>query len=156
VVRARDKLMAEGPFDMIVCDNVLEHLPDPAEAIGFLASVAVPGAALYVSVPDCDSRFVEAQVRAYRAGESLDMTLNPWEHLNYFDLAHLDGMLDRGGFKPISEFDLAGVVHIGLRRDAEFVPRLKNVCATGLRLVRYAMTGRALRSPNRTFYRFEG
>jgi SAM-dependent methyltransferase len=156
VVGVRDELRAGSPFDIIVCDNVLEHLPDPVDAMKFLASVAAPGAVLYVSVPDCDDRFVEAQGRAYRAGEPLDMSLNPWEHLNYFDLAHLDLMLGSAGFLPIPELKLAGEVSIGLRRDAGVMRRAKNACATALRLVRYAVTGRASRSPNRAFYRFAG
>jgi SAM-dependent methyltransferase len=155
-VGVREELVTEAPFDMIVCDNVLEHLPDPAEAIGFLASVAAPGAVLYVSVPDYNGRFVDEQVRAYRAGEELDMPLNPWEHLNYFDLEHSDRMLGSAGFLPIPELKLAGAVNIGLRRDAGLVSRPKNACATGLRLARYAVAGRGLRSPNRAFYRFAG
>lgn len=156
VRRVRNELLAEAPFDMIVCDNVLEHLPDPGETIGFLASIAAPGAVLYASVPNYDRRFVKAQARANRAGRALDMSLNPWEHLNYFDLAHLDLMLGRAGFLPIPELKRVGVVDIGLRRDEGALGRLKNACATGVRLARYAMSGRGLRSPNRAFYRFKG
>jgi len=118
--------------------------------------VAAPAAVLYVSVPDCDRRFVAAQARAFREDQSLDMSLNPWEHLNYFDLAHLDRMLGNAGFMPIPESKFVGAVNIGLRRSIETLPRLKNSCASGLRLARYAITGRALRSANRAFYRYEG
>jgi SAM-dependent methyltransferase len=156
VVGERDALLAHAPFDMIVCDNVLEHLPRPAEAIEFLASVASPGAVLYVSVPDCNDRFLDAQIRACREGAKLDMSLNPWEHLNYFDLPHLDHILGRLGFMPIPESRFSGVVNIGLRRDPGPMRRWKNACATGLRLARYAAMGLAIRSPNRVFYRFEG
>ena len=158
VVGERRELLADAPFDMIVCDNVLEHLPDPADAIEFLASEAAPGAVLYVSVPDFDRRFLDAQTHAYHTGARLDMSLNTWEHLNYFDLLHLDRILGRVGFLPIPEAKLPkiSVVNIGLRREPWLVPRLKNVGATGLRLARYAATGLALRSPNRAFYRFGG
>ena len=82
------------------------------------------------------------------------MSFNPWEHLNYFDLAQLDRLLAGAGFFPIPESELSGDVNIGLRRDAGFTARLGNACASGLRLARYAFTGEAVRSPNRAFYRF--
>lgn len=153
MVSERDGLRAAAPFDIIVCDNVLEHLADPSDTVRFLGSVAAAGAVLYVSVPDFCTRVIQAQCRAHEAGAPLDMSVNPWEHLNYFDLSHLDQLLDSGGFKPISEDTLTGAVNIGLRRHADVYRRLKNSCASGLRLVRYAATGSALRTPNRAFYR---
>ena len=151
-----DELRTEGPYDLIICENVLEHLSDPTEAIGFLASVAVEGAVLYVSVPDCNSSFIKAQRLADQAGLALDMSLNPWEHLNYFDLSHLDQMLERARFLPVPELDLPGVVNIGLRPEKEMMQRLKNACATGIRLVRYALHGQTVRSPIGAYYRFKG
>lgn len=151
-----DELRKEAPFDVIVCDNVLEHLPNPLEVMQFLESLSLPGTVLYASVPNYDHRFVETQRRAADAGEPLDMSLNPWEHLNYFDLDQLDAILGRAGFFPVPDLNLPGPVEIGLRRDAGLLQRSKNVCATSLRLARYALTGQSLRTPNRAFYRYSG
>jgi SAM-dependent methyltransferase len=40
-----------GPFDTIVCFNVLEHIPDDAEALTSFRSQLVPGGALLLLVP---------------------------------------------------------------------------------------------------------
>ena len=156
IVRSHGNLQKLAPYDLIVCDNILEHLPDPAETISFLASVSAAGAAMFVSVPDYNHRFIESQRRNINEGLKPDMSLNPWEHLNYFDIDHLDVMLKKAGFAPIPVPELVGTVDIGLRRDAGFVPRFKNACASGLRLAAYALLGRALRGPNRVFYRYAG
>lgn len=42
----------EGPFDTILCLDVLEHLVDPAAVLRGLLRVAAPGAHLQVSVPN--------------------------------------------------------------------------------------------------------
>ena len=133
VVRSHGELKTYAPYDLIVCDNILEHLQDPAETIRFLASVSAAGAVMFVSVPDYNNRFIESQRRNINEGLKPDMSLNPWEHLNYFDLDHLDTMLGKAGFTPIPVPELVGTVDIGLRRDARFVPRFKNACARGLR-----------------------
>jgi ubiquinone/menaquinone biosynthesis C-methylase UbiE len=41
----------DGAFDLVLAIEVLEHLPDPATALGELARVARPGATAVVSVP---------------------------------------------------------------------------------------------------------
>lgn len=156
ILRVADDLPALAPFDLIVCDNVLEHVPHPRQTLGFLASLAAPGAVLYVSVPNCDSVFVEAQRKAVATGSQIDMSLNPWEHLNYFDLPHLDRMLEAAGFTSVCDTELPGVVNIGLRAETGLLRRTGNVAASALRLSRYALTGSAVKTPNRAYYRFKG
>jgi 2-polyprenyl-3-methyl-5-hydroxy-6-metoxy-1,4-benzoquinol methylase len=41
-----------GPFDTVLCYDVLEHLVDPGALLGELRSAAAPGAHLHVSVPN--------------------------------------------------------------------------------------------------------
>jgi len=43
---------ASGPFDTILCYDVLEHLYDPLALVQALRTVAAPGARLHVSVPN--------------------------------------------------------------------------------------------------------
>ncbi len=43
---------AKGPFDTILCYDVLEHLYDPLALVRALRTAAAPGARLHVSVPN--------------------------------------------------------------------------------------------------------
>jgi 2-polyprenyl-3-methyl-5-hydroxy-6-metoxy-1,4-benzoquinol methylase len=55
VATVEDALAEErlrGPFDTIVCYDVLEHLVDPAPVLRGLLELAAPGAHLHVSVPN--------------------------------------------------------------------------------------------------------
>jgi SAM-dependent methyltransferase len=140
-----------GPYDLIVCDNVLEHLPEPERAIELFGTVCQPGAIAYMSLPGYESGFVRKQLDALKDGRTIDMTLNPWEHLNYFTLRHLDELMSRHGFDPVP---VPGHVEIGLRPEGQFAARIKNCLASIARLLRYAKRGEGIRSVESAFYRF--
>lgn len=144
------------PYDILICDNVLEHVPDPLSTISSLASFCREGSLLYVSVPSYEEGFISEQLDAIKKGLPVDMTLNPWEHLNYFDLLRLDRMLKGHGFSPVAACDLAGPVDIGLRPEPFLVKRVKNSIASMLRLMRYAASGVSPRSVTNALYRFSG
>ena len=48
----RAELRALGPFDAVVCGDVLEHLRDPWDTLAFLATLLRPGGTAAVSVPN--------------------------------------------------------------------------------------------------------
>jgi 2-polyprenyl-3-methyl-5-hydroxy-6-metoxy-1,4-benzoquinol methylase len=48
----RELAGADGPFDTILCYDVLEHVYDPLELVQALRTVAAPAARLHVSVPN--------------------------------------------------------------------------------------------------------
>ncbi len=50
-----------GPFDLIVCDNVLEHVADPSAAVECLSPLLAVGGGLYIAVPN---PFAPEQVRS--------------------------------------------------------------------------------------------
>ena len=143
-----------GPFDAIILDNVLEHVPNPRETVQSIATLCLPGTLLYVSVPDAGKRYLDAQIALNRESKLLAMDINPWEHLSYFDLPHLDELMASAGFIALRAAQLPSEVRIGLRPLGNIIPRLKNTLACMVRQMNYVLTGDALPSVNRRFYRY--
>jgi ubiquinone/menaquinone biosynthesis C-methylase UbiE len=88
---------ATHAFDRILCSEVLEHLPDPAEAVREIARVARPGSIVVLSVPN--ERLIDrakgllARVRLLGLLSSKDYQVpedmkDEW-HLHAFDLETL-------------------------------------------------------------------
>jgi SAM-dependent methyltransferase len=149
------RVSKEGPFNVVLLDNVLEHLPNPRQTLRFVREVCAPAAVLYVSVPSISGKMISAQHEAIRCGALLQMDINPWEHLNYFDLKHLDSLLRDFGLMPFSQSSFADQVNIGLRASRSLRARFKNAAASTLRLWRYVWAGTELQSVTRRFYRLE-
>ena len=156
VTSSLSELQHAEPFDVIICDNVLEHVPDIHTTARLFADCIAEEGFLYVSVPSYEKKVIRKLQEEVAAGHLSDMTLNPWEHLNYFDLAHLDALFVDYGFQPLRRCDLSSPVDVGLRAEQSVFPRLKNGLASILRLLRYLVMGTANESVNDRFYRFGG
>jgi SAM-dependent methyltransferase len=148
-----ERIASSGPFDAVILDNVLEHVPQPGQTIASIRAMCDPGALLFVSVPQVDRRRVLAQQVIADARGAVDMDINPWEHLNYFDVEHLDQVLAQSGFEPLATARLPGPVDIGLRASASFGERWKNGLASLSRLASYVLHGHVLPTTTRRFYR---
>lgn len=144
---------AATPLGAVVIDNVLEHVPDPAATVEELSTLCESGALLYVSVPSYEQATLKALARARAVASLTDMTLNPWEHLNYFDLAHLDSLMRRCSFEPLAPCELGRSPNIGLRPEARTFARAKNGLASAVRLARFVATGSAVETVQDRFYR---
>jgi SAM-dependent methyltransferase len=154
-LRATDSLAqleTAGPFAAVVLDNVLEHVASPRATLRFIQSVCEPGAVLFVSVPDLHRETIAGQQPAAAAKQPIAMDINPWEHLNYFDVAHLDELLAEFGFRPRKQASLPYAIDIGLRPLASRTARLKNSVASLPRLISYAAHGDVLPSVSARFY----
>jgi len=147
-------LRVYGAFDIVICDNVLEHIPEPLKTIELFTSLCKQKSILYISVPSYENYIIKKQLRNYKKGIPLDMSLNPWEHLNYFSQSYLDQMLIKHGFVPIISCQTPGHVNIGLRPEIHFFNRFKNSLASVFRMIRYTVSGQSARSVNDAFYRF--
>lgn len=142
---------AAAPFDAIVLDNVLEHLPDPAGLLASMGRCCAPGAIVFASVPDASGAQHPRGIAS--AGAALPMAVNPWEHLNYFDLAFLDRFMRQAGFDALPASELPTPVDIGLRPSTSLGKRLANAAASLVRLTTYALKGEAVASTTTRFYR---
>ena len=148
-------LRDRGPFDAVILDNVLEHVPEPRETMEMVGDLCAEGAILYISVPDASEQFLDVQIALNRQSKLLAMDVNPWEHLNYFDLSHLDSLMKGAGFVALKQADLASEIRIGLRPERQSIPRIKNTFASLIRALRYAVGGDTTPTVNRRYYRFK-
>jgi len=113
VEESKSAVDEHAPFDIVFCDQVLEHVDDPREEIKSLADWLVPGGVAYISVPNCDSSAMQIALDALGHGQLPPKKFNPWEHLNYFTPESLAAMLRDAGLEPL----LAPVRHRrGVRR----------------------------------------
>ena len=89
-----------GPFDLIICADVLEHLVDPGDVVRRLVGVAADDGRLLVSIPNI--RYLLALTRiALGAGfrpepeGTFDAT-----HLHFFTKENVRQLLTSGGWRP--------------------------------------------------------
>lgn len=92
----------EGPFDTILCYDVLEHLVDPWAVLKQLARVSISGGRLHVSVPNARhlSLMIDVVFRGtfgYRPAGHRDDT-----HLRWFTPRDLELAIRRAGFDVCS------------------------------------------------------
>ncbi len=90
-----------GPFDLIICADVLEHLLDPGSVLAALRQLVVePQGSLLISIPNI--RNVRALARiavgaGFRpeASGTFDST-----HIRFFTRSNLRELLEQAGWKP--------------------------------------------------------
>jgi hypothetical protein len=148
-----DALRSHAPFSMVVLDNVLEHIAEPVQTMKLLHAITTPEAVAYVSVPSYETDTMRKQIERHGRGQALDMTLNPWEHLSYFSRGTLDRLMAVGGFRPIPAMEYRRPPDIGLRAQTSRLARIKNVTASAVRALRYAITGEAVVNVTSRYYR---
>jgi ubiquinone/menaquinone biosynthesis C-methylase UbiE len=88
----------DGEFDIVVCTEVLEHVPDPAAVIAELTRVAAKGGRVVVSIPnEVNIDRIKRTIRKVPVLRQLLRTLasegNEW-HLHHFDLALLHRIVE--------------------------------------------------------------
>jgi 2-polyprenyl-3-methyl-5-hydroxy-6-metoxy-1,4-benzoquinol methylase len=98
-------VLCEGPFDVVVAGDILEHLADPAGALERLVAQMAPGGRFLVSVPNVAFATVRLELLLgrfeYRPRGIMDAT-----HLRFFTRSTLRRMLSGAG---LTVMRLAGV-----------------------------------------------
>ena len=81
-----------GPFDVVAMLDVIEHLPQPFDALDKVAAVTKPGGVFVVSTMDSDS------LVSRLIGKRLEDFRRTREHLYFFNRRSLGAALERAGF----------------------------------------------------------
>ena len=145
-------VQANAPYAAVILDNVLEHVPQPHLLIEYIGGILGSGAIAYLSVPSYEESTVRRLQGDLQRNDLAEMTINPWEHLNYFNIKHLDWLMAKHKMTPLRSYEIPGV-EIGLRPESKLSRRIGNGIATSFRLLWYALSGRATESVQKRFYR---
>ncbi|MGH7391354.1 MAG: class I SAM-dependent methyltransferase [Candidatus Rokuibacteriota bacterium] len=81
-----------GPFDVIVCADVLEHLVDPESALARLVTHLAPGGAVVVSIPNVAHLWIRLGLLAGRF-DYADRGILDRTHLRFFTRRTLEALL---------------------------------------------------------------
>lgn len=88
-----------GPFDTILCLDILEHLRDPWEVVQCLIDALRPGGTMIVSVPNVNNRGILLPLLFKGKWELTDKGLLDRTHLRWFTKHSLIAMLDQPGLE---------------------------------------------------------
>lgn len=82
-------------FDLIVCSNLLEHVPFPGDVLGQMRELMVPSTTLYIEVP-CERLVLDGKA------PFVEKKRHWHEHINFFSQRTLEVLLARYGMEPLS------------------------------------------------------
>jgi SAM-dependent methyltransferase len=146
-----ESAMALGWFDAINLTNVLEHVPDPIAIVQAARNILEPGGVLCVNVPNDFSPF---QIAAAVSGGTGEWWLAPPHHLNYFDFATLQNLLERLGLSVVEKttsFPMEAFVLMGDDYTAD--PALGRACHAKRKRFDLALEAAGMTETRRAFYR---
>jgi 2-polyprenyl-3-methyl-5-hydroxy-6-metoxy-1,4-benzoquinol methylase len=90
---------AEGYFDMAVCNNLWEHVPDPLLLLAKIKRVLRPGGFIIISTP---SRYRWNNLLRAIRGKPLEMVSK--HHVTEYSVGQVVEQLQYGGFKVLRSF----------------------------------------------------
>jgi SAM-dependent methyltransferase len=91
------KNLEDHSIDLIVCNNVIEHLWSPLETLAEFNRLAAPGGYVFVNVPSWRGKWA-LELAAFRLGMAPASEMN--DHKMYFDVNDIWPLLVRAGFIP--------------------------------------------------------
>jgi SAM-dependent methyltransferase len=92
---AADLDSLSGPYDIIHCQEVLEHLANAEQVLSALVAKLAPAGRMVITVP---SRVSERWIKTIDPSYMKD---EPFGHVNEFNRADLEHLLDRVGLRPL-------------------------------------------------------
>jgi 2-polyprenyl-3-methyl-5-hydroxy-6-metoxy-1,4-benzoquinol methylase len=88
-------------YDVIVCSNVLEHVPYPTKFLQEIKSVMRSGTVLYIEIP-----LEEIMLGLNSPHEKLKMKRHWHEHINFFSERAMTELLNHCGLKLVRQHAL--------------------------------------------------
>jgi SAM-dependent methyltransferase len=86
--------LPDGTFDAIVLGDVIEHLPDPGQALDRIAGLLAPGGVLFMTLPDAGSGLARRMGRRW-------WSVIP-THVQHFTRDSITTLLRRHGYAPVA------------------------------------------------------
>ena len=120
-------LVDRGPYDLVVFNDVFEHLPDAGGAIAAVEALLVPGGLAVLNLPSSNGALYRIATLMDRAGYGtpLDRLWQkglPSPHVSYFDARNLEALAGRhSGLCRADLFALTTVRREGLRQRVKSV-----------------------------------
>jgi SAM-dependent methyltransferase len=85
-----DAPLPAGHFDAVTMGDVIEHLPEPGDALGRIRELLAPGGVVWLAIPDAGSRLARAMGKRW-------WSVLP-THVQYFTRGSISTLLTRSGF----------------------------------------------------------
>jgi SAM-dependent methyltransferase len=89
--------ISDASLDLVVCNNVIEHLWEPLATLRELRRIAAAGGTVFINVPSWRGKWF-LEFSAFRLGLSPAAEMN--DHKMYYDPRDLWPLLVRAGFLP--------------------------------------------------------
>ncbi len=96
-----DFVKSKAPYDIFMCNQVLEHLDNPKEALQTLRQLTKTGAVGFISVPDFNKNRMLKEIQAIKRKQSFSKDVDPLGHLNYFSPESFYQLLEEFGFQKV-------------------------------------------------------
>lgn len=125
--RSLNELDDVEPFDGILLNDVLEHIPDPVMFMNLVKTLAHAHTAIWINVPNfIEWRLLDIIERVNSGSTTLPMDLNPWEHLSYFSPVTLNALMAKVGARRLCAVQIDYPVNCNSLKD--FVISIVRAC----------------------------
>ena len=88
----------QGPYDAVLCLDVLEHLADPYKVLSALRGVTAPGGHLLVSLPNARNLTLVRDLLFKGTFGYTDLGHRDWTHLRWFTRRDATAAIEKAGF----------------------------------------------------------
>ena len=106
-ILTEDYLRRQGPFDVVILADILEHLAEPAALLRLVARGLNPGGMVLISVPNVAHWSVRWRLMRGRFNYT-ETGIMDATHLRWFTLSTIRELLDRQGYEILAYSPAAG------------------------------------------------